>query len=95
MSRPSLTAALAHLAELRTQRDALAKERRRGLIRDDPDPRHRFIELDAERLTVEAEIREALGLVVHLRVRTASRAPSLASSVAPAQSAGWRMATAG
>ena len=65
MPRPSLTAALIRLAQLRTQRDGLAIERRRIVVRDEPDR--------AERL--RAEIRRARSIVDVLRAgRTMARA---------------------
>jgi len=68
MPRPALTTALIRLAELRTQRDRLATERRRILVRDDPDRAEQLRELDATRLEVEAEIRQARSVVDALRV---------------------------
>ena len=63
MPRPSLTAALTRLAELRTQRDRLAMARRRIVVRDDPDRARQLADLDADRLTIELEIRRARGVV--------------------------------
>ena len=73
--RPSLTAALARLAELRAQRDGIAKERRRVVVTDGPDRQKLLLQLDAARLDVEAEIRPARGPVDALRAgRTMARA---------------------
>jgi hypothetical protein len=67
MPRPTLTAALARLAELRAGRDGIAKERRRIVVRDDPDRQNRLRDLDAARVEVEAEIRAARSVVEVLR----------------------------
>ena len=91
MPRPSLISALARLSELRAQHDRLATERRRIEVRDEPDRAKQLAEGDAERLEVEAEIREALGMVVHLRVRhAASRAARRTASSGPGRPAARR-----
>src|SRR5258706_13589203 len=69
MTRPSLTAALAHLAELRARRDRLAIARRRVVIGEAADRGRRLREIDVERLEVEVEIRQARSVVDVLRTR--------------------------
>jgi hypothetical protein len=56
MSRPSLTAALARLAELRTRRGRRATKRRDIVVRDDSDRAKLLAELDVARFEVEAEM---------------------------------------
>ena len=72
MPRPSLTVAIARLAELRAQRDRLATARRCIVVRDDPDRARQLTDLDADRLTIELEIRRARGVVEVLRAGKAS-----------------------
>src|SRR5437763_873906 len=69
MPRPSLTIALSHLAELRARRDRLTIERRRVVIGEAADRGRRLREIDAERLEVEVEIRQARGVADVLRTR--------------------------
>ena len=71
MAQPSLDAALTRLAELRRRRDCLAVERRRIVISDAPDRAGRLQYLDAERLEIEVEIRQARTVVDVLRTRRA------------------------
>ena len=68
MPRPSLTAALARLAELRDLRQKLVITRLRLVAGADRDRAERLAEIEADRLAVEREIRRARSVVEFLRI---------------------------
>src|SRR5262249_52557972 len=80
MNRPSLKSAMSRLAELCAQRGKLAAERVRVVASNGPDRQQQLEEIGADRLTVEAAIREAKATVMRLQAGRRER---------KARPAGW------